>query len=187
MTTQLLEFFHDRGEKFLDHVGLYVYIITHYWGRYEFAKSRGQIHLYLLAIIGNVGKGNGIYDQLSKVKDDKVKQAIIFAKWAREKFNMTAEVDECDSNHDEDYSPCKVRFSELESCTRDQKLMRHFCQIHKCGDYYLRKVKKTGAGKEEDGEQQKPKNCRRCRLGCGFESNQIHAIHQVISFKKKMK
>jgi hypothetical protein len=59
---------------------------------------------------------------------------------------MTAEVDQCDSDHDENYSPCKVRFSEVESCTRgqkrDQKLLCHFCQIHKCSDYCLRKVKK---------------------------------------------
>jgi hypothetical protein len=47
--------------------------------------------------------------------------------WAREMFNTTAEVEECDSDNDEDYSPCKVRFSELESCTRDQKLLCHFC------------------------------------------------------------
>ena len=85
-------------------------------------------------------------------------------------FNTTAEVEECDTDNDEDYSPCKVRCSDLESCTRDQKLLCHFCWTHKCSDYCLRNVEKKGACKEEDGEQQKPKNCRRCRIGCGVES-----------------
>ena len=111
----------------MKHIGLKVFGITHYWGRFEFAKSRGQTHLPLLAIIGDANKENGIYDQLSKVKDDKPRQATIFVKWAREMFNTTAEVEECVSDNDEDYSPCKVRCSDLESCTRDQKLLCHFC------------------------------------------------------------
>ncbi len=39
-----------------------VFGITHYWVRFEFSKSRGQIHLHLLAIIGDANKENGIYD-----------------------------------------------------------------------------------------------------------------------------
>ncbi len=52
------EFFHERVEKFLEHIGLKVLGITHYWG-FEFAKSHGQIHLHLLGIIDNVNKENG--------------------------------------------------------------------------------------------------------------------------------
>jgi hypothetical protein len=44
------EFFQLRVDKFLKTIGLEVFGIKHYWGRFEFAKSRGQIHLYLLGI-----------------------------------------------------------------------------------------------------------------------------------------
>jgi len=37
-------------DKFLKTIGLEVFGIKHYWGRFEFAKSRGQIHLHLLGI-----------------------------------------------------------------------------------------------------------------------------------------
>ena len=37
-------------DKFLKTIGLEVFGIKYYWGRFEFAKSRGQIHLHLLGI-----------------------------------------------------------------------------------------------------------------------------------------
>jgi hypothetical protein len=44
------KFFQLRVDKFLKTIGLEVFGIKHYWGRFEFAKSRGQIHLHLLGI-----------------------------------------------------------------------------------------------------------------------------------------
>jgi hypothetical protein len=44
------EFFEKRVEIWLETVGHGVFDIKHYWLRYEFAPSRGQVHAHLLAI-----------------------------------------------------------------------------------------------------------------------------------------
>jgi hypothetical protein len=44
------EFFQIRVDEFLKTIGLEIFGIKHYWARFEFAKSRGQIHLHLLGI-----------------------------------------------------------------------------------------------------------------------------------------
>jgi hypothetical protein len=43
------EFFQIPVDEFLKTIGL-EFGIKHYWGRFEFAKSRGQIHLHLIGI-----------------------------------------------------------------------------------------------------------------------------------------
>ena len=47
------EFFQKRTKDFLDNIGKDLFGIKHYWIRYEFAKSHGQIHAHLLAITDN--------------------------------------------------------------------------------------------------------------------------------------
>jgi len=44
------EFFQIRVKEWLETVGRRIFNIGHYWVRYEFAPSRGQIHAHLLAI-----------------------------------------------------------------------------------------------------------------------------------------
>lgn len=44
------EYFQLRVKHWIDTVGKKIYKIKHYWGRFEFAPSRGQVHLHLLAI-----------------------------------------------------------------------------------------------------------------------------------------
>ena len=44
------EYFQVRVQEFMNTVGKHVFGIEHYWLRYEFAKSRGQIHAHILAI-----------------------------------------------------------------------------------------------------------------------------------------
>ena len=44
------EYFQRRTELWLETVGRDVFGIAHYWMRYEFAPSRGQIHAHILAI-----------------------------------------------------------------------------------------------------------------------------------------
>jgi hypothetical protein len=44
------EFFQICVDKFLKTIRLEVFGIKHYWGQFEFAKSRGQIHLHLIGI-----------------------------------------------------------------------------------------------------------------------------------------
>ena len=45
------KFFIKRVKDWLNTVGKEVLGIEHYWGRFEIAKGRGQIHAHLLAIL----------------------------------------------------------------------------------------------------------------------------------------
>src|SRR5687767_3916891 len=47
------EYFQERVKIWLSTIGTNVFHIKHYWLRYEFAPSRGQIHAHILAIHDN--------------------------------------------------------------------------------------------------------------------------------------
>mgnify|MGYP001021091169 CR=1 FL=1 len=88
-TLVIQEFFHARVESYLKKIGFNVFGIKYYWARFEFAKSRGQIHLHLLGIIPNVSKPNEIYERLYDMKQNKDVQGRILGEWARNTFYMT--------------------------------------------------------------------------------------------------
>ena len=52
-TSTVQEIFQICVRKWLQIVGSSVFGIKHYWVRYKFAPSRGQIHAHLLAICDN--------------------------------------------------------------------------------------------------------------------------------------
>ena len=80
------EFFQIRFDTWMNTVGKKVYKIKYWWGRYEFAPGRGQIHIHLLAIADNMTVLKHAYAQKSNVK-----KAAVIAKYAKEVFQMTAE------------------------------------------------------------------------------------------------
>ena len=85
------QFFIKRAEDFLNTVGKQVFGIEHYWGRIEFAKGRGQIHLHLLAIL-NKNTTKDLQDQLNdggKSHDD---QSKLVGEWAKRVFGMTSSI-----------------------------------------------------------------------------------------------
>ena len=85
------QFFIKRAEDFLNTVGKQVFGIDHYWGRIEFAKGRGQIHLHLLAIL-NKKTTKDLQDQLNdggKSHDD---QSKLVGQWAERVFGMTSSI-----------------------------------------------------------------------------------------------
>ncbi len=44
------EYFHIKTEEFLNLIGKEVFQMDYFWGSFEFAKSRGWVHLHLLGI-----------------------------------------------------------------------------------------------------------------------------------------
>jgi hypothetical protein len=46
------EYFQARVTDFLENYSKQVFEIEHYLDRFEFAKSRGHIHVHLLAVLG---------------------------------------------------------------------------------------------------------------------------------------
>ena len=49
-TLVVQEYFQERVKIWLSTIGTKIFHIKHYWLRYEFAPSRGQIHAHILAI-----------------------------------------------------------------------------------------------------------------------------------------
>ena len=164
------EFFHLRVNAFLEHIGLKLFGIKHYWGRFEFAKSRGQIHLHLLGIVEEASDVNGIYRQIHQFKNDKEEQAKLLAAWARKKFNMTAEINNDVKTNEADYSPCKIHLFETKSLQQDQFELCMFCHMHQCSDYCLVKKKKKKTDSPTAVQEIETPKRRNCRMGCGMES-----------------
>jgi len=142
-TIVVQEFFHLRVQEFLATIGFNVFGIKHYWGRFEFAKSRGQIHLHLLGITDDAAGNNSIYNKMYKLKNNKKRQSKVLAKWARKKFNCTAEINSQSEVPPQNMSPCNVRFRETQDMLTDGEQLCNFCQIHKCNDYCMKKTKDT--------------------------------------------
>ena len=154
------DFFHKKVELFLEFIARKIFGFKYYWGRFEFAKSRGQIHIHLVAILKDATKPGGIQFQLYTFKGNKLKQAEILANWARETFNMTAELPACDLlpvQEEDKPSPCSARLSETADVIQDGAELSMFCQMHKCSEYCLRRP------------NSKNKIKRICRMGCGEE------------------
>jgi hypothetical protein len=82
------EFFQKRVEIWLETVGHSVFDIKHYWLRYEFAPSRGQIHAHLLAICGYYSVNVAMH----RLKGNKEAQAKFLQSWSKKAYSYTAEV-----------------------------------------------------------------------------------------------
>jgi hypothetical protein len=50
------EYFQARVTDLLENYAKQVFGIKHYFARFEFAKSRGHIHVHLLAVLGKKSK-----------------------------------------------------------------------------------------------------------------------------------
>ena len=85
------QFFIKRAEDFLNTVGKQILGIEHYWGRIEFAKGRGQIHLHLLAILRKEVTRD-LQDQLNHGGRSHADQSKLVGDWAERVFGMTSSV-----------------------------------------------------------------------------------------------
>jgi hypothetical protein len=160
------DYFHKKVEFFIEYIGKNVFRMTFHWGRFEFSKGRGQIHLHLVGIIDGVTKEGGIQSLMYMYREDIMKQAEKLADWVRTTFNMTAEFDEdlikiADSNLKSGQSPCTLRYSEVKDIYQDQVNLALFCQHHSCSDYCLRTVSQKSS---------KHARKRKCSMGCGEET-----------------
>ena len=80
------EYFQKRVQNWLKTIGKKVFMIKHYWLRYEFAPSRGQIHTHMLVITDH---NQFIQNTMDKFKDH-TKMADALAGWMEQSFGMTA-------------------------------------------------------------------------------------------------
>lgn len=137
------EYFQKRVKIWLDTVGRSVFGISHYWVRFEFAPGRGQIHAHLLAVSDDKDLKSLCHLYLNNPDGEKERDKCL-SEWAKNKFRLTAEVDEsfdsCEIAPEE--SPCNIRFSDIPNDPRsrreDENNLMRFCQCHYCSGFCLR-------------------------------------------------
>ena len=165
-TIVIQEYFQKRIEAWLMTVGKELLHIKHHWLRYEFAPSRGQIHVHMLAICDNME----MLRMCSQLKDNKKDLATYLASWMEDTLGMTANIDLRYVNEMTDKSqtdhPSTQNYSDLkeENPERDTARCQLKFQSHKCSAYCMRARKVTQ--KKETAEEKKR---RVCRCGAGVE------------------
>ena len=86
------QYFIKRAENFLNTVGKELLGKKYYWGRMEFAKGRGQIHIHLLGILDKT-MTRDLQDQLNDGGRSHADQAKLVGDWAERVFGMTSSID----------------------------------------------------------------------------------------------
>jgi Helitron helicase-like domain at N-terminus len=150
------EFFQIRTKEFLETIGRGVFEIKHYWCRFEFAKSRGQIHAHLLAITKDSSDKDGVFHQMHRCRNDTKKQEQILGEWAHSKLGLVASLPHCEEQGETEGTthPCSKRLCQEQDWSMDKFNLLHRCQMHKCSDYCLRKVKTTKTATTQQGTSQ---------------------------------
>ena len=103
------EYFQARVQIWLDTIGKHVFKIKHYWVRFEFAPSRGQIHAHMIVIADT----QEMMKLISRAPSNE-KKAELLAMWVVESFAMTAKlkIPEDDHNMENLKHPSQYNFSE---------------------------------------------------------------------------
>ena len=134
------EFFQQRVLDWMESVGKNIFGIEHYWIRYEFAPSRGQIHAHILAISNN----KWIQNEMHVHRHDKKAQANILSEWASKHIGLTAIYNDSESEKNEDsesISPLSKYYSdtintneqnERDVCCLQEKVCMHTCSNGYC-------------------------------------------------------
>ena len=150
------DFFMKRARSFMKNVLSKELGIEHYWGRVEFAPGRGQIHLHMLGIAKNKAYLKDFYKAQSL--EDK---AAVVDKYAREKLDMTADVNIKDDDRNyfpvHTQSPLSKKFCEVCNEDEDVRNLCQDCMCHHCNKFCL-----------QDNKKNKP---RTCRVGFGDEEH----------------
>ena len=145
------EYFQAKVDIFMATVGKDIFGIEHYWGRFEFASMRGQIHLHLLGITADRSVNKTFYD----LRNDKSAQAKFLHEWSKGAFRYSAEVNMDvyqDVEVSRDDNPCQEYYEDIDEGDHlvDESRLWKFTQNHECSGYCLRysNGKKTSSNKE---------------------------------------
>jgi hypothetical protein len=143
-------------------VGKDVFNIAHYWVRFEFAPSRGQIHAHMLATCADQKWLKDMY----AARHDPAKKVKIAEKWA-ETLGMTASVsdkelqlhgDNTIREFDASNHPAGTRYKDATDKEVDCMNLIHAVQYHKCTGYCMKP------------DPEDPQGNFICRFGCGREA-----------------
>lgn len=137
-TLVVQEYFQERLKIWLSTIGARVFQIKHYWLRYEFAPSRGQIHAHILAIHDKPK----ILQPYFELRNNKKHQEEFLHRWMAEDLGMTAWFPEAFMNTDFDNKPhpSKCFYQDiLSNKIEDFACCLQKLQKHKCSAFCMRK------------------------------------------------
>jgi hypothetical protein len=127
------EFFEKKMDHWLQTVGKTIFKIDHYWLRFEFAFSRGQIHAHLLAICPSFKQ---VFEQVSRINDDDDKAAYL-AEWAEKQLGYTSKVSQ--QLPENIPHPSSHSFTTIADTDKSRQLdfdnLRTTCHTHTCSAY----------------------------------------------------
>jgi len=193
------EYFQMRTKDFLEKVAKEQFGITHYWCRFEFAKSRGQIHAHLLAITGPKSPIGDINQKLHGLRSNPKRQAEVMDDWAFKHYGLTAthpatdsegKLDTCwlprpEGTHKIGKMPCSKRLGETSDYRVDKIELVNTVQMHICSAYCLRRHKPVPDQTKDNNTQchdkspreprkkrKSRKRKRSCRFGSGEEETE---------------
>ena len=132
------EYFQERVKIWLSTIGAKVFHIKHYWLRYEFAPSRGQIHAHMLAIHENPKVMEPYYTNTG----NKEKQVEFLAQWMTEELGMTASFPENSMSpiSEKEPHPSKFLYKDITNISdKDFLCCLQKLQMHKCSAFCMRK------------------------------------------------
>ena len=132
------EYFQERIKIWLSSIGIKVFHVKHYWLRYEFAPSRGQIHAHILAIHENPYVLQPYY----LYRTNKKQQEEFLYRWITEELGITAWFPEnlLNSNFDTIPHPSKMLYKEILN-KKDEDFFNCLqkLQYHKCSAFCMQK------------------------------------------------
>jgi hypothetical protein len=129
------EYFQQRIQLWLNTVGKNVFGIKHYWLRFEFAPSRGQIHAHMLCI----HEDPNVLQEYHRLRANKTLQALYLQAWAEKSFGMTAslpknaELEKTRGEH-----PSTQYYSDLTNLPKDAAACLVRLQNHECNGYCMK-------------------------------------------------
>lgn len=132
------EYFQERVKIWLSTIGAKVFHIKHYWLRFEFAPSRGQIHAHMLAIHDNPKVMEPYYSN----RENKELQEEFLHHWMTEELGITAIYLEnsLSSNVDKNIHPSTLTYLEIKNNKEEDFLScLQKLQYHKCSAFCMRK------------------------------------------------
>jgi hypothetical protein len=156
------EYFQLRVKYWIETVGKNIYNIKHYWGRFEFAPSRGQVHLHLLAICDF----KSFYHYLHRYVPP-LQKADVLAFWAKDYLGLSNEPDPVHITEN-DTHPSGLFYSDVQHHPSDLANLFSKCQTHHCSDYCMRKRNHTSSLEDNTSKLR-----RVCRFGAGTENNYL--------------
>ena len=137
-TLVVQEYFQERVKIWLSTIGTKVFHIKHYWLRYEFAPSRGQIHAHILAIHEN----SSLLQPYFELRGDKRNQEVFLHDLMTKELGITAWFPESFEkiNFDNKPHPSKCFYQDiLPKQNEDFACCLQKLQLHKCSAFCMRK------------------------------------------------